>query len=278
MAEDPNSPLHPGEDVPVEDPLTDGEDEESDNEEDETGLDEELVKLTVGDIKPGLTFTSKESAMKSLKKFYSDNYHPFILAVNSDTRVRFVCTHGHRRRYKATEARPHQRVNFTGCTAGVNINKQPDGKWAVGSKAELDHSGHGFGPDAFKSYSFNKKLSEADKDLLLDLARAKAPARKIAEVLTQRTGSTYLPKDVSNLIQKFKSSINDDVALEKDLADIIREGGNVRWSKDKDTGYINVLFIQTEQMKSSMASSKPTVFQADSTFNTNAEGYKGLSN
>ena len=45
MAEDPNSSLHPGEDISVEDPLTDGEDEESDNEEDETSFDEEIVKL-----------------------------------------------------------------------------------------------------------------------------------------------------------------------------------------------------------------------------------------
>lgn len=86
--------------------------------------------------------------------------------------------------------------------------------------------------------------------------------------LPQKTGSLYLPKDIVNLVQKFKNNISTKVDLEEDLAEIIKEGGNVRWSKDKDSGYINVLFIQTCTIKVTLADTKPTVIQCDTTFNT----------
>ena len=101
-------------------------------------------------------------------------------------------------------------------------------------------------------------MEDEDKDLLIGLAQAKAPNRKIAEIVTQKTGSLYLPKDIVNLIQKFKNDISTKVNLEEDLAEFISEGGCVRWDKDPESGYINVLFIQTNQMKSTLADSKPT--------------------
>ena len=44
--------------------------------------------------------------------------------------------------------------------------------------------------------------------------------------------------------------------------------------KDPETGYVRVLFIQPVEMKDMVARVQPTVFQNDTTFGTNAEGYK----
>merc|ERR1719319_1252403 len=251
----------------------DGENNE-DKDDEEVNTEEDVINLTVEDLKPGYKFPSKECAQKSLKNFFNIHFHPFVKALNSETRVRYVCTHGYNRKYTASESRPVQRVNYTGCPGGININKQVSGDWVVGSKSDFSHIGHSIGPDIYRTYSFTKRLEDEDKDLLISLAQARAPNRKIAEILTQKTGSLYLPKDIVNLIQKFKNDISTKVNLEEDLAEIISEGGCVRWDKDPESGYINVLFIQTNQMKSTLADSKPTVLQCDTTFNTCEEGYK----
>ena len=127
--------------------------DESDNSEEKQ--DEEIVTLYEEDVKPGLSFKSKEIAMKSLKFFFADHYHPCVVTSNGTNkkkdeegakgRVRFMCTHGYKRRYTATQSRPVQRVNFTGCKCGLNINEQNDGSWKVGAKVILDHTGHEIG-------------------------------------------------------------------------------------------------------------------------------------
>ena len=107
------------------------------------------------DVKPGLSFKSKEIAMKSLKFFFTDHYHPCVVTSNGV-----------------------QRMNFTGCKCGLNINEQKDGSWKVGAKVILDHTGHEIGHDIFATYSFTKKLSKDDIDFIILLAKSKAPVRK----------------------------------------------------------------------------------------------------
>ena len=129
--------------------------------------DEEFVILYEEDVKPGLTFPTKEIAMKSLKFFFADHYHPLVVVSNGSNkkvgdpnsrgRVRFECSHGVKRKYKATSSRPVQRVNLTGCKCGLNINQQSNGTWKIGAKVLLDHYGHEIGPDLFGSYGFAKK-------------------------------------------------------------------------------------------------------------------------
>ena len=94
--------------------------DESDNSEEKQ--DKEIVTLYEEDVKPGLSFKSKEIAMKSLKFFFTDHYHPCVVTSNGV-----------------------QRVNFTGCKCGLNINEQKDGSWKVGAKVILDHTGHEIG-------------------------------------------------------------------------------------------------------------------------------------
>ena len=93
-------------------------------------------------------------------------------------RVRFLCTHGHKRKYKATDVRPMQRVNHTGCMAGLNLNEQNDGSWKIGIKVNLKHNGHSTSPEIYAGYPFVKSLNKDDIDFVENLSNAKAPPRK----------------------------------------------------------------------------------------------------
>ena len=184
-----------------------------------------------------------------------------------------MCTHGYKRTYKASSARPVQRVNYTGCLASFNINEQVDGTWKIGVKVVLEHN-HEIGPYYYHTYSFNKKVTDEDVELLKLLDTANAPPRKMAEVITQRTGESYNSKDVKNLLTKVKKKETEVDGLEKHLDEVRRNGGTVLVDKDKKTGYVNAMLVQTKEMKDMLSRVKPTVFENDTTFGTNSQGYK----
>ena len=173
----------------------------------------------------------------------------------------------------ASSSRPVQRVNYTGCQAGLNLNEQVDGSWKIGLKVVLEHN-HEIGPEYYGAYGFSKKLTDEDIELVLLLDKANAPGRKIADTLSQKTGDSYNTKDIKNLIKKYKSKEKCNDTLEKHLDEVRRNGGTVRVEKDVNTGYVKVLWIQPKEMKDMVARVKPTVFQNDTTFGTNCQGYK----
>ena len=57
------------------------------------------------------------------------------------------------------------------------------------------------------------------------------------------------------------------------MTKIIAEGGDVQWHKNLK-GEVEILWVQTKQMRDMTNSSKPKTFQLDTTFGTNAEGRK----
>ena len=175
----------PSNDNNVSEDVSDAKDEEIIGEG--TGGNEGESEEEIVDFKPGMSFDTKENTIKGAKGYMAKNFHPFIIASSGKDRIRFVCTHGHRRKYTATESRPKQRVNYTGCKASFSMNVQSDGSWKVGTKIILDHSGHFIGPEIYSSYSFVKNLTKDDIEYVKDLHAAKAPNRKIADVLSQRT-------------------------------------------------------------------------------------------
>ena len=140
-------------------------------------------------------------------------------------------------------------------------------------KVALEHN-HEIGPDYFKTYSFNKKVTGEDVELLKLLDTANAAPRKMAEVISQRTGDSYNSKDVKDLLTKAKKKEDEDVGLEKHLDEVRRNGGTVLVEKDKKTGYVNAMLVQTKEMKDMLSRVKPTVFENDTTFGTNSQGYK----
>lgn len=134
--------LDPGR-AKAQDDLENGDEEENGTE----NIIQEKISIT-----PGMSFDTKALAIEKSKAFFAQNFHPFITASSggdskgpddkSKGRIRFVCTHGHRRKYIATDIRPKQRVNQIRCQAGFNLNEQVNGTWKVGSKVIIEHIGH----------------------------------------------------------------------------------------------------------------------------------------
>ena len=58
------------------------------------------------------------------------------------------------------------------------------------------------------------------------------------------------------------------------LGDIKDNVGDVRYRKEENTNNVEVLWVQTKEMRSQLAQSKPLVFECDTTFGTQMEGYK----
>ena len=65
--------------------------------------------------------------------------------------------------------------------------------------------------------------------------------------------------------------IND---AKETLAMIRSSGGDVKYKKIENTNDVKPLFIQKETMKRKLARNKPTLFESDTTFGTQSQGYK----
>ena len=64
-----------------------------------------------------------------------------------------------------------------------------DGSWKIGVKVVLDHN-HEINREQFTSIQVGKKVTDKEVELVELLSNAKAPPRKIAEVLSQNSGMT----------------------------------------------------------------------------------------
>ena len=177
------------------------------------------------------------------------------------------------RKSKATAQRPSQRLKFTKCPVKVNLNEQDDGSWMVTS-CVLQHSGHPVTEQNFLSHQQARKLTEEDKQFVKGLINARTNPRNIADVLNERTGMQFTSQAVRNLINKIKGDAKDTKTVETVLGDIRDAGGDVRYRKEDETNNVDVLWIQTREMKNMLARCKPQVFECDTTFGTQSEGYK----
>ena len=127
---------------------------------------------------------------------------------------------------------------------------------------------------AFLSHQQARKLFEEDKGFVKGLIKARTNARNIADVLSERTGINFPTQSVRNLINKIKDDDGDGKTVEKVLGDIRDAGGDVMYKKESNTNNVDVLWIQTKDMKNMLAKCRPLVFECDTTFNTQSEGYK----
>ena len=233
------------------------------------------------DLKVGTVFEGRQKVMDDMKLYCDNNFFPLIrisnsrgdLANNKYGRIVYKCTHGHQRKSTATSDRPFQKVNFTGCKAFVNINQNKKDDWTV-TKLDLNHTGHVLNKEIYYSYPHVRKLSQDDLDYVQDLVAARAAPRNIATALSRRTKQTFKPKDAQNIIRKVRQTLPDSKNMKEHLTNILVEGGDVQYSLDEDSGEVNVLYVQTKLMRDEVAHSRPYLWQADTTFNTNKEGYK----
>lgn len=246
-----------------------------------SSADEIEEKILPDGIKIGLNFKSKDSTIELISDWCKETFHPlrkkvFVGSLDSGGsqpgRIQFICPHSIQQKSKAVGHRPSQRVLFTGCSSKINICQQKTGDWKI-TTVNLQHSGHIVSEESYGTYSHIKKLNEDDiayaEELINDIH---IRPRNLATSLSNKTGFTFTSKDTQNLINKIKSTIKDGDVLEKHLAEIQVNGGEVKWSKDLQSGLIDCLWIQTHTMKSDVARSRPNTWQQDTTFGTNREG------
>ena len=62
--------------------------------------------------------------------------------------------------------------------------------------------------------------------------------------------------------------------VEEALAEIVDKGGEVRYTKKDGTNNVETLLVQTEEQKKHLLKCKPTLFQSDTTFETQSEKFK----
>ena len=58
------------------------------------------------------------------------------------------------------------------------------------------------------------------------------------------------------------------------MGEIVDAGGEVKYKKETGNDNVDVLWVQTKDMKAQLVQNKPHVFECDTTFGTQAEGYK----
>ena len=232
-----------------------------------------------GDIHVGLSFSSEEEAVLIVEKWSTKVLCPLakIRSRKAKEGVKgrrcFGCPHGIVRTSKAEHKRPCQRVKYTGCPVKININEQDDGSWLV-TACVLEHVGHPVTEANFYSHQQAKKLDDENKEFVKGLMRARTNPRNIADVLSERTGKPYKTQDVRNLITRIRESEDKANSVEDALGHIRDNGGDVRYLKEQGTNNVDVLWIQTRDMRSQLEKCKPQVFECDTTFGTQVEGYK----
>ena len=259
------------------------EDEEIVQDTDKADADCDFVDLDIDDLKVGLNFASEAIAIKSI-----ENWSYKTLCALAKIRYRkgkmvdgervkgrrcLACPHGISRKKTGKGERPGQRVKDTNCPVKVNLNEQEDGSWEV-TTCHLQHEGHPTTSKLFYSHQQSRKLEEDDKKFVKGLLRARANPRNIADVLTERTGKDFRAQDVRNLITKIKQHEDNPSTVEEALGEIRDGGGEVRYKKEKKNDNVDVLWVQTKDMKNQLSRTKPQVFECDTTFGTQAEGYK----
>ena len=104
--------------------------------------------------------------------------------------------------------------------------------------------------------------------------RARTDARNIIDVLNERTCKYFKTQDVRNLITRIRESEDKQSSVEEALGNIRDNGGDVRYLKEQGTNNVDVLWVQTRDMRSHLTKCKPQVFECDTTFGTQVEGYK----
>ena len=150
----------------------------------------------------------------------------------------------------------------------VNLNEQEDGSWMVTSLF-LEHLGHPVTKADFYSHQAARKLDDTDKEFVKELVKARANPTNIASVLSKRKeGASYNAQDVRNIISRIKTTDQEVCTVEESLGEIKDNGGDVRYKKQSNSDNVEVLWVQTQDMRAQLTRSAPRVFECDTTFGT----------
>ena len=117
----------------------------------------------------------------------------------------------------------------------------------------------------FYRHGQTKKLDKIEEAYVRDLIKTKANHTNIATCLSEKTGKDFSRKDVNNLVRKLSEQETNKPVVEEVLESIQDAGGHIRYIKDNDK-CVDVLFIQTADMKELLQKEKPRLFQCNTTF------------
>ena len=121
------------------------------------------------------------------------------------------------------------------------------------NKSIIDsHVKHIVSAGDYVNCQFGQKLSEEDINFVMKLDEARTDPRNIADVLSDRTGISFTCKDIKNLIAKMQL-VARKPSSEELLSVIIENGGEVKYTKTKNSNDVQVLWLQTKEMKDSLA-------------------------
>ena len=98
--------------------------------------------------------------------------------------------------------------------------------------------------------------------------KARANPKNIANVLTQRKGASYNAQDVRNIIARINVDEEAVASVEESLGELVDNGGEVRYKKQDNTDNVEVIWVQTRDMRSQLSKSSPRLFECDTTFGT----------
>ena len=128
-----------------------------------------------------------------------------------------------------------------------SILEQPGESWII-AICNLNHEGHSADSKNFFSHWKNKVLDNDDLDYVKHLIHAKVNPQNISKILVNRTGKDYNYRDVVNMIARIQRD-EKSCPMEQVLGSIREEVGEVKYSKSEDTNNVDVLWVQTREMK-----------------------------
>ena len=132
----------------------------------------------------------------------------------------------------------------------------------------LEHSGHPVTKANFYNHQVARKLETEDKVYVKELLKARANPKNIANVLTQRKAASYNAQDVRNIIARINVDEEAVASVEESLGELVDDGGEVRYKKQDNTDNVEVIWVQTKDMRSQLSKSSPRLFECDTTFGT----------
>ena len=89
-----------------------------------------------------------------------------------------------------------------------------------------------------------------------------------SDVLSERTDMQYKTSDVRTIVARLLDSDKEKTPVEESLNKIRENGGKVKYTKERGTDNVIVLFVQTPDMREALSVNTPLLFQVDTTFGT----------
>ena len=151
------------------------------------------------ELEVGMSFANYDDACIYIRKWCDENKMPLVKrdscrgdAPGVSGRILYQCPHAINRKSKSKGMRKLQSVNFTACKFKVNIyESKKHGDFRV-TYCHKNHDGHLVGDFVYGSYPTVRTMSETTKQKVAEFDAVGASRRRIADVISDETGSNQV--------------------------------------------------------------------------------------